>query len=48
MHISKRSRRFGGLLIALGAVLATFASTATAALATVNVPLPDGRVRSRQ
>jgi hypothetical protein len=43
MHISGRSRRFGGLLIALGAVLATFASTATAALATVNVPLPDGR-----
>ena len=43
MHISRRSRRFGGLLIALGAVLATFASTATAALATVNVPLPDGR-----
>ena len=42
MHISRRSRRFGGLLIALGAVLATFASTATAALA-VNVPLPDGR-----
>jgi hypothetical protein len=43
MHISRRSRRFGGLLIALGAVLATFASTATAALATINVPLPDGR-----
>jgi hypothetical protein len=43
MHISRRSRRFGGLLIALGAVLATFASTATAALATVIVPLPDGR-----
>jgi Zn-dependent protease with chaperone function len=43
MHISTRSRRFGGLLIALGAVLATFASTATAALATINVPLPDGR-----
>ena len=42
MHISTRSRRVGGLLIALGAVLATFASTATAALAT-NVPLPDGR-----
>jgi len=42
MHISARSRRFGGLLIALGAVLATLASTATAALA-VNVPLPDGR-----
>jgi uncharacterized membrane protein YedE/YeeE len=42
MHISARSRRFGGLLIALGAVLATFASTATAALA-VNLPLPDGR-----
>ena len=41
MHISRRSRRFGGLLIALGAALATFASTATAALA-VNVPLPDG------
>ena len=43
MHISRRSRRFGGLLIALGAVLATLTSTATAALATINVPLPDGR-----
>jgi Zn-dependent protease with chaperone function len=43
MHISTRSRRFGGLLVALGAVLAMFASTATAALATINVPLPDGR-----
>ena len=42
MHISRRSRRFGGLLIALGAVLATLASTGTAALASVNVPLPDG------
>lgn len=41
MKVSRRSRRFGGLLIALGAVLATFASTATAALA-VNIPLPDG------
>ena len=40
MHIS---RRIGGLFIALGAVLVTFASTATAALASVNVPLPDGR-----
>jgi len=44
MHIfSTRSRRVAGLLTALGAVLVTFASTATAALATVNVPLPDGR-----
>ena len=43
MHISTRSRRIGGLFIALGAVLVTFASTATAALASVNVPLPDGR-----
>jgi hypothetical protein len=42
MHISARSRKFGGLLIALSAVLATFASTATAALASINVPLPDG------
>ena len=42
MHISTRSRRTVGLLTALGAVLATFASTATAALAAVNVPLPDG------
>jgi hypothetical protein len=42
MHISTRSRRVGGLLIALGAVLATLASTATAALASINVPLPDG------
>jgi hypothetical protein len=42
MHISTRSRRVAGLLTALGAVLVTFASTATAALATVNVPLPDG------
>jgi Zn-dependent protease with chaperone function len=43
MHISTRSRRTVGLLTALGAVLVTFASTATAALATINVPLPDGR-----
>ena len=43
MHISTRSRRVAGLLTALGAVLVTFASTATAALATINVPLPDGR-----
>ena len=43
MHISTRSRRIVGLLTALGAVLVTFASTATAALATINVPLPDGR-----
>jgi len=42
MHISTRSRRVGGLLTALGVVLVTFVSTATAALA-VNVPLPDGR-----
>jgi hypothetical protein len=42
MHISTRSRRTVGLLTALGAVLATFASTSAAALATVNVPLPDG------
>jgi Zn-dependent protease with chaperone function len=42
MHISTRSRRTVGLLIALGAMLATFASTSAAALATVNVPLPDG------
>jgi hypothetical protein len=42
MHISTRSRRALGLLTALGAVLATFASTSAAALATVNVPLPDG------
>ena len=42
MHISTRSRRTLGLLTALGAVLVTFVSTATAALAT-NVPLPDGR-----
>jgi len=42
MHISTRSRRTVGLLTALAAVLVTFASTATAALATVNVPLPDG------
>jgi len=42
MHISARSRRTVGLLTALGAVLVTFASTATAALATINVPLPDG------
>jgi hypothetical protein len=42
MHISTRSRRTIGLLTALGAALVTFASTATAALATVNVPLPDG------
>ena len=32
MHISTRSRRVAGLLTALGAVLVTFASTATAAL----------------
>jgi hypothetical protein len=43
MHISTRSRRVVGLLTALGAVLVTFASTVTAALATINVPLPDGR-----
>jgi Zn-dependent protease with chaperone function len=43
MHISTCSRRTVGLLTALGAVLVTFASTATAALASVNVPLPDGR-----
>jgi len=43
MHISTRSRRTVGLLTALGAVLVTFASTATAALATINVPMPDGR-----
>jgi hypothetical protein len=42
MHISTRSRRAVGLLTALGAVLATFASTSAAALATVNIPLPDG------
>jgi Zn-dependent protease with chaperone function len=42
MHISTRSRRTVGLLTALGAVLATFASTSAAALATVNIPLPDG------
>jgi len=42
MHISTRSRRTVGLLTALGVMLATFASTAAAALATVNVPLPDG------
>ena len=42
MHISKRSRRAVGLLTALGAMLATFASTSAAALATINVPLPDG------
>jgi hypothetical protein len=42
MHISTRFRRSVGLLAALGAVLVTLASTATAALATVNVPLPDG------
>ena len=47
MHISTRSRRTVGLLTALGAVLVTFASTATAALATVNVPLPDGRAAAR-
>jgi hypothetical protein len=41
MHISTRSRRTAGLLTALGAVLVTFVSTATAALA--NVPLPDGK-----
>ena len=43
MHISTRSRRTVGLLTALGAVLVTFVSTATAALATINIPLPDGR-----
>jgi hypothetical protein len=43
MHISTRSRRTIGLLTALGAVLVTFVSTATAALATIIVPLPDGR-----
>ncbi len=43
MHISTRSRRTVGLLAALGAVLVTFVSTATVALAAVNVPLPDGR-----
>ena len=42
MHISRRSRRAAGLLTALGAVLVTFASTATAALATIIVPMPDG------
>ena len=42
MHISTRSRRTVGLLTALGALLATFASTSAAALASVNVPLPDG------
>src|SRR5580693_3371237 len=43
MHISTRSRRTVGLLTALGAVLVTFVSSTTAALATINVPLPDGR-----
>ena len=47
MHISTRSRRVAGLLTALGAVLVTFASTATAALATINVPLPDGLAPGR-
>jgi len=42
MHISTRSRRTVGLLTALGAVLITFVSTATAALASINVPRPDG------
>jgi Zn-dependent protease with chaperone function len=41
MHISTRSRRTVGLLTALGAVLVTFASTATAALAT-GFPSPNG------
>jgi Zn-dependent protease with chaperone function len=40
MHISKRSRRAGWVLTALGAVLVTFASTATAALAT-GFPTPN-------
>jgi Zn-dependent protease with chaperone function len=42
MHISRRSRRVAGLLTALGAVLVTFASTGTAALATTNAPRPAG------
>jgi hypothetical protein len=41
MHISTRSRRTVGLLTALGAVLVTFASTATAALAS-GFPSPNG------
>jgi Zn-dependent protease with chaperone function len=41
MHISTRSRRTVRLLTALGAVLVTFASTATAALAT-GFPSPNG------
>jgi len=41
MHISRRSRHIGGLLTALGAVLVTFVSTATAALAT-GFPSPNG------
>jgi hypothetical protein len=41
MHISTRSRRTVGLLTALGAVLVTFASTATAALAG-GFPSPNG------
>lgn len=42
MHISRRSRRIAGLLTALGAVLVTFASTGTAAMATTNAPMPSG------
>lgn len=41
MHISSRSRRAGGPLAALGAVLVTFAFTATAALAS-GFPSPNG------
>ena len=41
MHISTRSRRTVGLFTALGAVLVTFASTATAALAS-GFPSPNG------
>jgi Zn-dependent protease with chaperone function len=41
MHISTRSRRTVGLLTALGAVLVTFAFTATAALAS-GFPSPNG------
>ncbi len=41
MHISTRSRHTVGLLTALGAVLVTFASTATAALAS-GFPSPNG------
>jgi Zn-dependent protease with chaperone function len=39
MHVSRRSRRIAGLLTALGAVLVTFASTGTAAMATT---MPSG------